>query len=280
MELNLIADIVKHNNDPCTTRTVWVHEIKYHNFFIDNCAICRELLISACLDCQINVPPPDRIYREQIEEKKRNIVNELQRMWMIILLMHKRKESIFYLLDKPLVSKMYSYVGKDIIYKTMNAFKERATDGCKVVKLKCAHIYHEHCFLKWLAKRMVCPLCNGNDTSYIYTYNTYSTPLSNVFNLNAYSPFVTQSEMNEHQSIATTFLYRRLKHTHGGITGSDLYQQYQGFFERTLNKIAPIQKNQINQERRMKIFRNTINELIEREFIRYDTVTNSYHHIP
>lgn len=33
---------------------------------------------------------------------------------------------------------------------------------CDITILTCDHVYHTHCFNRWLQRRGICPICNGN----------------------------------------------------------------------------------------------------------------------
>ena len=36
---------------------------------------------------------------------------------------------------------------------------EEITSSSKVIALRCAHVYHEHCVNAWMKKKSLCPIC-------------------------------------------------------------------------------------------------------------------------
>ena len=59
------------NDSQNEMRTVWVHTIKFHDNYIENCAICRNPLIYMCIDCaHQDAKSPVFIGTTTIEEAK------------------------------------------------------------------------------------------------------------------------------------------------------------------------------------------------------------------
>lgn len=111
--------------------------VSQDTYKIDSCAFCRSELSRICLDCPYNIVS---------EEQKATF----KYIFMLLHILQKRRESLFYTVDKNIIEKIIKYCLTTNMENTL----------CSVVHLECNHAYHRHCFEKWIKKRSVCPLDN------------------------------------------------------------------------------------------------------------------------
>lgn len=119
---------------------------------IDTCAICRGLIHLECIECNAQTTP-----RAQPLRWCRNTL-------MTLMCCRNRESSPLRLLDVHIISLIFGFCIEKVECKTM----------CFIAQTGCGHMYHAHCFerwLRWLRKRQICPLC-GTD------YNEETTIVS------------------------------------------------------------------------------------------------------
>lgn len=132
----------------------WVHKVSRGKppkdwnewvIIIDTCAICRCCFWDDCIDCYAN--SPDAL----TDETHRKF---MMWVWKFLLIEHKRKSSLFKLLDMNVISKVYEYAITSSV---------KLPNDCTILWLECGHVFHRHCFVKWTKRRLICPLDNRED---------------------------------------------------------------------------------------------------------------------
>ena len=65
-------------------------------------------------------------------------------------------------LDQSIIAFLNTFkVGEDMLSENCVICKEKYKEEEFVIKLKCNHIFHKKCLLKWFEKDNTCPLCRG-----------------------------------------------------------------------------------------------------------------------
>lgn len=124
--------------------------VSLDKYIIDKCAICSGNLSSLCCDCL----PDSKEFKDYAKY-----------VFILLHVLRKRRDSIFYGIDKNVLEKIIRY----------SLITDLTETDCFVVQAECNHIFHTHCINKWLKKRPNCPLCNMNFKS-ICTSSTKRHP--------------------------------------------------------------------------------------------------------
>jgi hypothetical protein len=106
-----------------------------------------------------------------------------------------------------------------------------------MILLGCNHIYHIHCFRKWLTKREVCPLCNTfyplsalNDGFYILAESTDTQyKVDNVYS--SCNEFISRSALQGRKERARSFIINILKHNKRVWTKDEILKRYNESFD-------------------------------------------------
>lgn len=219
----------------------------YRTNYGDKCAICRLDLNSSCLDCKLQID----------DEKINNFKNRAKYVWMFLLIEYKRKESPFNVFDLNIITRIYKHCIEG----------DYEDNECTIVLLKCKHVFHKHCFEKWIHKRLVCPLCNGNvimpKSMDNYKYSQVDGMLIKI-QPSKYDVETFYQMQDDTFHIQGT-MCKILKHHKMGYDRETFYKLVLGKFPRWIDTES---------------FDKAINDLIRRDYICFDYGTKKYVYVP
>lgn len=119
-------------------------------FIVDNCAICRELLLSPCIECSKEsvARTPSFFGEGHLKQfaQYQETLHDLQ----------QDRQSRFSLLPKDILNLIVGHIELQNVHVVL---------ACPVVQgtmQKCGHIFHFHCMMRWTTRRALCPLCNSD----------------------------------------------------------------------------------------------------------------------
>lgn len=219
----------------------------YKENFGDRCAICRFNLEESCIDCKLNID------NTSITTYK----NRCEYIWMFLLVEYKRPDSLFYLFDLNIIAKIYTFcIEGDYI-----------ENDCTIVLLKCKHIFHKHCFEKWIHKRLLCPLCNGNEIMPKFIDNLKYSPIDGSLIKIQKSKYNAQMYylMRDDTFHIRGVMCQLLKHHKPGYDLETFYKLSLEKFPRWID---------------MESFEKAIGFLVDRNYIILNVGTNQYRYLP
>lgn len=228
-----------------TQRYMW--EIVLSQTKINNnsetCAICRGGLRDECVECQANNYNNVNEYREQI-----------QKIWLILLMCQKRKEALLSLLPIQVVALIYSYVVGYI--ETYN--------NCPSVTLEgCHHTYHRHCWTRWTNRRPNCPLDNQITSilseDYLLVKTKYATLKGCCLSTKQYDEILRVRHLHERLDAQIVRLLKP-RTRRGGYTVDQIYG--------------------IVESRDLSHVQEVLNDLVKREYVIYNSEENRYEYNP
>jgi len=192
-------------------RALWItniqDDVSSNPPLVDNCAICRGLLTKECIECQQYSSQPAR---------KKSTRTHVKATLMTLLMLHNRPNTVFAQLDTNVLSLIYGF----------SLIGDLVVSECDLAHLSCKHIYHNHCFEKWYARRSTCPLDNFpvEQSSVKRTKvvkRTFKGKLTSVVRtVHSYTEYQEENRARLFQYPA--MIVSMLKRTHEGISGETL----------------------------------------------------------
>lgn len=205
------------------------------------CIICRCKFDHYCVDC-----------KKSINENLDQNITTIDQISMVLLCMKNRKDCLFYKLDIHMLNKILQYV----------LYPEKLQRKCRLVILECGHVYHRHCWIKFVKKGH----CLYDDTEQVIPIEIQDVKRYNIkydiisiTTVPRNSVFVNEKEEKDK---ITSWIVRELKHHKPGYNFSDLHE-----------KIISEKQYDIPK----KLFKECVEISIQREFIK--RLENNHKHL-
>lgn len=208
----------------------------------NNCAICRAHIKGYCTDCMCEI---------KITEFS-EVQNFAKNMFMTLLCMKNRENTLWHKLDYLVISKIYKLV----------CFPEVESKKCRMVELECGHQYHRHCYEKWLKRNLHCPLDNKTCVVPIRVENfpkfKFWCKLESIYQVSLRG--IDRKKYNLMREKIMAYILNQVKHTTKRYLFQDLYLDTCKTFE--------------DEKLPKKIFKEYVESLISKEYLErgYDQI--------
>lgn len=237
-------------------RRLWINRFacgKYcktdrQSIMVDTCAICRLTMSSTCIDCICSV---DNNIIESYKDHARYI-------WTFLLVQRNRNDSPFNVFDLNVISRIYKYCIEG---------DYTSNNDCTIVVLQCDHVYHKHCFEKWIHRRLCCPLCNGSTimpkSLKHFKYSVIDGSLVKI--QQSYYDADTFYQMQDDSVSIQSVICKLLKHHKPGYSKEILYKRSLDYFPRNVDE---------------EFFDKAIKYLVSRHYITFKPHDETYQYVP